>query len=261
VSEGVYTPPGGGIYIKGESEIKMLVTAGGSQMFQITQGTDVIMLTIDKENDQIIRQGGGAIQYIPGSGNGMIYADDNITSLSGTIADNIISGNPLAVVHRSAFTIATDVNGSKSITVTGPLTHKTPQNLDLSPYDPSNMYSGTMGLIGFNVYVGAKAPKAMEIDAVIMAGNEYMAGSFMVENYAGKKPTGTLKVFGGIIQKNRGAVGTLRNGKLNTGYQKDYYYDGRMANNPPPFFPTTGGYDRLSWRRLVDHLDPLGGAQ
>jgi acyl-CoA synthetase (AMP-forming)/AMP-acid ligase II len=42
------------------------------------------------------------------------------------------------------------------------------------------------------------------------------------------------------------------NGSLATGYAKDYYYDARLADNPPPFFPTTGGYDRISWIRTAN---------
>ncbi len=92
----------------------------------------------------------------------------------------------------------------------------------------------------------------MEIDAVILAGSQTTTdGSFGVANYNTKTPTGTLKVLGGMIQKARGAVGTQSGGVLATGYAKDYHYDARMADNPPPFFPTTGGYDRISWRRLV----------
>lgn len=34
------------------------------------------------------------------------------------------------------------------------------------------------------------------------------------------------------------------------GFSSAMYYDGRLADNPPPFFPTTGTqYDVLSWQR------------
>ena len=253
MAAGVYTPPNGGVYINGDAAIQMNVDAGGNQQFRITQGATVTTLTIDKVNDRIGRQvGAGPITYTPGAGNGMVYSTGNITSLSGSIADNVTSGVPAVIDHRSAFTIATDVNAGKNIVVTGPLKHVTAYDPAKGPSDQANMKSGTLGLIGRNVTIGATAPANMEIDAVILAGSETTTdGSFGVSNYATKKPTGTLKVLGGIIQKARGAVGTLSGGVLATGYAKDYWYDARMADNPPPFFPTTGGYDRLSWRRMV----------
>lgn len=251
---GVYTPFQGGIYIRGDAAVAMSVNGAGNQVFTVTQGATVTTLTIDKANDQIIRQvGAGAPVFSPGAGNGVLYCTGNITSLSGTIANNRVTGSPPTIDYRNSYTIATDVNAGKNITVTGNLKHQTAYNPALGPNDPTNLVSGTLGLIGRNVTVAAGAPTNMEIDAVILAGSESTTdGSFGVANYNTKVPTGTLKVLGGIIQKARGAVGTLSGGLLATGYAKDYWYDARMADNPPPFFPTTGGYDRLSWRRLVD---------
>ncbi|MBN9503397.1 MAG: hypothetical protein BGO01_01775 [Armatimonadetes bacterium 55-13] len=254
-TNGVYTPSGGGIYIRGDASITMQVDAYGRQQFVIVQGTKTTTLTVDKANDVMYQKvNSGATTTIPGSGNGMVYSTGNITSLSGTIADNIVSGSPASVAARSAYTIATDVNNNKNITLTSTLKHKTAFNPDLAPNDAANLYSGTVGLIGRNVTIASGAPKNMEIDAVILAGSSSTSdGSFSVADYNTKTPTGTLKVLGGIIQKARGAVGTLSGSNLATGYAKDYYYDARMADNPPPFFPTTGGYDKVSWRRILDN--------
>jgi hypothetical protein len=250
-TNGVYTPPGGGVYIRGDSSVDMTVDASGNQQFKVTQSGVVTTVTIDTINNRRITQvGSGTPTYTTGAGSGVLYSTGHIWDLSGTIADNRTAGTPAAVTTRSAYTLATDVNAGKSITVDGPLKHKTPSNPALPMTDPANIKAGTLGLIGRNVMVEAGAPSAMEIDAVIMAGSSSTAdGSFFVQDYSSKTPTGSLKVLGGIIQKARGPVGTLSGGALATGYSKDYYYDGRMADNPPPFFPTTGGYDRLSWRR------------
>ncbi len=51
---------------------------------------------------------------------------------------------------------------------------------------------------------------------------------------------GCLYLSGGIIQKNRGAVGTTGG----TGYLKRYSYDVCGADDPPPYFPTTGRFAR-----------------
>lgn len=253
-TNGVYLPTDGGIYIRGDSSVVMQLDASNRQQFVITQGSTVTTVTVDKQNNVMYRKvGSGATTTIPGSGNGVVYSTGNITSLSGTIADNVIAGSPAAVTHRSAYTIATDVNNSKNITVTGNIKHKTAYDPELAPNAVANLKSGTMGLIGRNVTVAAGAPQNMEIDAVILAGSSSTSdGSFGVADYNTKVPTGTLKVLGGIIQKARGAVGTLTGNVIGTGYTKDYWYDARMADNPPPFFPTTGGYDKISWRRVLN---------
>lgn len=253
-TNGVYLPTDGGIYIRGDAAVAMQVDASNRQQFRITQGSTVTTVTVDKQNDVMYRQvGSGPITTISGAGNGVVYSTGNITSLSGTIGDNIVGGSPAAVTFRSAYTIATDVNNGKNITVTGNLKHKTPYDPELNPNAVSNLSAGTVGLIGRNVTVAAGSPQNMEIDAVILAGSSSTSdGSFGVADYNTKIPTGTLKVLGGIIQKARGAVGTLSGNVIGTGYTKDYWYDARMADNPPPFFPTTGGYDKISWRRVIN---------
>jgi len=50
---------------------------------------------------------------------------------------------------------------------------------------------------------------------------------------------GCLNTYGGIIQRNRGAVTQTVSGG-GTGYAKRYQYDACGATDPPPYFPTTG---------------------
>jgi hypothetical protein len=52
---------------------------------------------------------------------------------------------------------------------------------------------------------------------------------------------GCLFLTGGIIQKQRGAVGLVSN---NPGYVKRYSYDQCGLESPPPYFPTTGHFAR-----------------
>jgi hypothetical protein len=62
------------------------------------------------------------------------------------------------------------------------------------------------------------------------------------------KVRGRINLLGGISQKQRAAVGTLNSdGTIKTGYSKSYRYDDRMMNQNPPFYPTTGSYEILSW--------------
>lgn len=66
--------------------------------------------------------------------------------------------------------------------------------------------------------------------------------SFLVQNYNYGAPissgtTRTLQVRGAIAQRFRGAVSLFRSdGTLATGYSKDYVFDPRLANAPPPYF-------------------------
>jgi len=86
-------------------------------------------------------------------------------------------------------------------------------------------------------------------------------GSFKAENYnKGSRNAGVcgaassgrscLFVTGGVIQSSRGAVG-LTSGE---GYVKRYQYDQCGANNPPPYFPTTGHFARGHYYEV----DPTG---
>ncbi len=86
----------------------------------------------------------------------------------------------------------------------------------------------------------------LEIDASIMA----MGNSFVVDNWQTLSPKGNLRVFGGIIQNERGPVGTF-NAATNTvltGYRKSYTYDLRFTTAPPVYFPQTGDYLNLVWQ-------------
>lgn len=61
---------------------------------------------------------------------------------------------------------------------------------------------------------------------------------------------GCLYLTGGVIQRERGAVGTSGG----TGYVKRYSYDTCGATNPPPYFPTTGYFARGQYY----NVDPMG---
>jgi type II secretory pathway pseudopilin PulG len=87
------------------------------------------------------------------------------------------------------------------------------------------------------------------VHAIVLALNnftveDYAAGSTKAEKCENANwGRGCLYLTGGIIQKTRGAVGTIwSNG--GTGYVKRYSYDRCGATAPPPYFPTTGHFTR-----------------
>jgi hypothetical protein len=57
-------------------------------------------------------------------------------------------------------------------------------------------------------------------------------------------------VYGGIIQKVRGAVGTFnsKTKEKRSGYEKNYFYDERLMSLAPPRYPTTGSYQITIWQ-------------
>ena len=61
---------------------------------------------------------------------------------------------------------------------------------------------------------------------------------------------GCLFLTGGIIQRTRGAVGLLDG----HGYVKRYSYDACAAQDPPPYYPTTGHFSRSRYFEV----DPTG---
>ncbi|MFQ5538149.1 MAG: type II secretion system protein [Gemmatimonadota bacterium] len=87
------------------------------------------------------------------------------------------------------------------------------------------------------------------IHGIILALNiftveDYASGDRRAEKCEGKLwGRGCLYLTGGIIQKTRGAVGTI-SWVGGTGYVKRYSYDRCGATAPPPYFPTTGHFSR-----------------
>lgn len=80
---------------------------------------------------------------------------------------------------------------------------------------------------------------------------DYTSGSTDAEPCASTDTgRGCLYLTGGIVQNTRGAVG-LTDGH---GYRKRYAYNACAATNPPPYFPTTGVFDRGAYHEV----DPAG---
>jgi len=259
---GVYlkSDVGGGIYVVGNCEILASLDGSGNQVFSISQTVDgnpqTTTITMNKQTGTTTATGPlgpGSATSSPNLTNGVLYCTGNITSLAGVIADNWVDGGQ--VIARSAYTIATDVNNGKTIKITDDLEYNTQPDKSLPSDDPVNLAAGTLGLVAKDIIISSSAPPDLEIDAVCLAGGrDTSGGSFYVENYSTKTPVGTLTVTGGIIQKARGPVGTFNpyTGQTVSGYAKNYHYDPRLATQPPPYYPTTGHYERLSWRVLPD---------
>jgi hypothetical protein len=160
--------------------------------------------------------------------NGALFVSDGKLSISGTLNGRLTAG------------------ASGNIVVTDDVVYVN------DPRAPNSTSTDMLGLISESNVVIADAATTnssdgLEIDASIMALNT----SFMLENWDSRFADykGELTIYGGIIQAQRGPVGTFNQvSGGRTGYYKNYSHDPRMLVTPPPFFPTTGDYVTLSWQ-------------
>ncbi|MGA2775639.1 MAG: DUF4900 domain-containing protein [Candidatus Omnitrophota bacterium] len=165
---------------------------------------------------------------------------------SGTCTNQPLPANGALFVNNGNLTVSGTLKGRLSVGASGNITIPNSIVYANDPRVSGSTSTDTLGIVAEqDVVIPSSAPFNLEIDASIMALNT----SFYLQNWASGSPKGTLTVFGGIIQKQRGPVGTF-NGSTGTkisGYSKSYSYDKRLLDNPPPFVPTTGDYVTLSW--------------
>jgi type II secretory pathway pseudopilin PulG len=156
-----------------------------------------------------------------------------------------LPANGALFVNNGSLTISGTLNGR--LTAGASIDVKIPSNLVYASDPLVNPDSDdTLGIISErDIVIPNNAPTNVEINACLMALNT----SFYLQDWSSVAAKGTLDVFGGIIQKERGPVGTFNasTGQKLSGYSKEYSYDARQATSPPPFMPTTGDYITLSW--------------
>ncbi len=251
----------GGISIHGDSSMTLQLDGGGNQQILVTQGTVTQTVTINLNTNQTTISTPGVdgqghpittTQTLTGVPNGMVYSDGNITSLSGTLADNVTDGSG-NILRRSQMTIATDLSNSKDVTLTDSVKYNTARNLNVQQSQDTNFNqkAGTLGILGHHVQVGPNAPSNIEFDGSIFA-----TTTFDYPSYATGGPKGNMTSIGGVITRDAGYFAVANgDGSIADGYNEQYHYDNRLADHPPPFFPTTGNhYDVISWQRTVTPL-------
>lgn len=100
-----------------------------------------------------------------------------------------------------------------------------------------------LGLISKDdIWIRTCAPDDIIISATMMAVGARSAsnrGSFGVLDYWDWDvgPRGAIHLYGGVVQDKRGAVGQFGGGGQGSGYCKNYTFDDRFENMPPPFYP------------------------
>ena len=154
-----------------------------------------------------------------------------------------LPSNGSLFVNNGTLTISGTLNGRLTAGASNDIIVPTNIIYNVNPItNPAS--TDTLGLISEqDVVISHNAPTNIEIDASIMALNT----SFLLDDWDNGPAKGTLTVLGGIIQNERGPVGTFSGTTKVSGYSKNYNYDTRLLTSPPPFVPTTGDYITLSW--------------
>ena len=209
----------------------------------LLEGYTQIRLALSNISIINTRAGWNSWTNIPLPTNGLVYVQDSKTGTSSTKKGNVYLSGTL----QGRLTIASDYD----IHITNHVRYAT---------HPTNAIPSTdaLGLLAMrNVVIATNCPNNLDVFAHLIASGKATPtdasdGSFWVTNYQSGKARGDLTVYGGIVQDKRGPVATLKSGgALSTGYNKEYIYDTRFADNPPPFYPTlTNEYTWRAWREL-----------
>ena len=177
--------------------------------------------------------GSWADTRISGIGNRILYCNNDV-HLSGILDGELTIGS-----HQNIYIVDDVLYQGSSATGT-----------------PQAGCNDLLGLVAESnvIYADNTANRTdLRVDAVMMALNT----SITAENYNTGSLRGTLTVWGGLIQKLRGPVGTSSGGAIQTGYRKDYHYDSRVTAWTPPGFPLTGQYQEVAWTETWDATNPF----
>jgi len=164
------------------------------------------------------------------SPNGLIFVENAVVRLQGKVKGQFT----VAVSYSS-----TNSGGKGSVYLDDDITYNT------NPLTNPNS-TDILGIVTKNdVIITQNAANNNNIN--IHASIFCESGSFSAQNYNNRPVSGVINLVGGIIQQQRGAVGTISGSSVSTGFSKSYRYDERLLYMSPPAFPGTGGYQIVSW--------------
>jgi hypothetical protein len=134
------------------------------------------------------------------------------------------------------------VGGTNTIWIDNDLTYSV---------DPRYAYSTDMlGLVADNkVMISDNAENRGPNNNFTLMGSVFSrVDGLWAENYGSRPVEGKLITLGGMIQKIGGYTGTFSGNTITHGFLPGgTYYDERLMNDAPPFFPTTGNFEVVSW--------------
>ncbi len=207
--------------------LKIAAQTGGRYI----SGKDV-EITFNADGTLTVKEGSSSPQtmalstYTP---NGTIYVDHGNLRIKGTVSGKVTVA-------------ATGSSGAAkgNVRIDDDIVYKNDPRLG-----PSSDMLGICAQNDVIITDNAANNNNVRIDASVFS----LSGGFKAENYNTRPVSGTIHLLGGIIQHQRGPVGTFSGSPptISTGFLKNYRYDSRFMVESPPFFPTTGSYEILSW--------------
>ncbi|WP_421774903.1 hypothetical protein [Gracilimonas sp.] len=135
------------------------------------------------------------------------------------------------------------LHASQNINIMGDIVYDTDPRIDSTSTDLLGLVSEQNVIIDRYAH-SYNGSYDLTIHASIMA----LGTSFEAEDYSSGSPRGSLDLLGGVIQKNRGPVGTFSGGSVASGYTKNYVYDTRLQQTIPPSFPRESIFSLVYWR-------------
>ncbi|MDD5450065.1 MAG: hypothetical protein PHO42_05660 [Candidatus Omnitrophica bacterium] len=198
-------------------DLRTAAVAGGLHL----SGPTSIVLNADGTMNVTNRNKDWTNQNMTLPANGALFVTGGDLTVSGTLNGQLSMGTNRNIVVNNNLTYAADPRVGNSDDVLGLIAEK-------------------------DVVISGAAPNNVEVDGSVMA----LGNSFLVENWWVGPAKGTLTVYGGIIQRERGPVGMAEgnSGQPLSGYRKNYHYDPRFIGTPPPYYPSTGDYISLCWK-------------
>lgn len=155
--------------------------------------------------------------------------------------NGVISSSENISLHGSVSGQYT-VHSEKNIKITGDIRyHKDPAEFSDSS-DLLGIVSEKEVMIDKNAHKH-EGNSNLTIQASIMA----LDKSFSAEDYNTGGGRGELNLLGGIIQQQRGPMGTFSGGSIRSGFNKQYEYDERLMNMNPPSFPRESFFSVVHW--------------
>lgn len=163
-----------------------------------------------------------ANQAIPA--NGIVFIDDDVW------VDGVVNGKVTLVAAQLP---DTGWNNNVDIRING--------NITYTARDGNHK----LGLIAQrNIMVPRYAPNNLTIDAALLS----QKGHVYYRNYNSNSLKNNIEIYGSIITNKFWTWSWISGSSVVDGYQTtNTIYDNTLAFYPPPFFPTTGGFIRLSW--------------
>jgi Tfp pilus assembly protein PilX len=243
IVNGKPTFTGGGIYVEGNAAVTLSTSGSNGQVYTIVQGSTTTVVTVDPSTNTTVIQSGGNTQTIAGVPQQidpvtnvpigpatMLYADGNITSLSGPG-----QGVPAIQDHSDV-----TVTASGNVTITGDVLYKsepvtlTQNQIPGMPADtmiPGNDTGQALGIYtakGDIQLNNLQANSNLEIDASLATISQGGTGGLVNVGSS----INTLTIVGGRIQNS------IKNINSKT---RNVFFDRRFAKGgfAPPWFPST----------------------